>query len=101
MTKRNRISIELSDLIGLGFECGVCGTNVTVPIRTLDIRMLESCPNCGHRWGIPAHKGQSTTKNHVDGVIEKFRALNQQLAGKDVADSTLTLEVAPFVVDSD
>ncbi len=87
MTRRNRFSIGLADLIGVNFECSKCGTNVTVPIQALDIRMLENCPNCNRHWGIPVHKAPSTTKGHVDGVIEGLRALNQQLVEKDVRAS--------------
>ncbi len=101
MTKRNRISIDLSDLIGLNFECSKCGTSVTVPIASLDVRMIEQCPNCKQGWGAQIHKALSPTPNHVRSVVDGLQALKQATSDKNAAGFTLTLEVAPSVTAPD
>lgn len=69
--------------------------------RSIDIRMVENCPNCKQGWGVPAHKAASTTPNHVRGVIDGIQSLRQQLTDKNVSGFTLTLKIAPGVISAD
>lgn len=51
MTTKTGRYVELSDILGLRFECRKCGTSLSFPVpNRCDYRRLQSCPNCKEPW---------------------------------------------------
>jgi hypothetical protein len=62
MTSQTKSFIEISDVLGLRFECRKCGVSLTLPIGEATSHrkehLLKECPNCGIHWALlPESKG--------------------------------------------
>src|SRR5450631_2304032 len=93
VTTHKSTSIDIADLVGLHFECGNCGTTVVVPIRTVDNRPIEQCPNCKRGWGVANHKSATKTADYIRAVVDSLRALQQRMEDTDSLGFSLTLEI--------
>ncbi len=59
MASESRTLIQLSDILGVEFECPKCQAKILYPIKTHYEPLPESCPCCGQLWfnenpGLPA-----------------------------------------------
>ncbi len=62
MTSENRTLLELSDILGIEFQCPRCEARVLYPFTKSIDRMIDRCPNCLEPWftenpHLPAQRG--------------------------------------------
>jgi len=50
MPSESRTFIQLSDLLGVEFECPKCRAKILYPIKKHYEPLPESCPSCGQLW---------------------------------------------------
>lgn len=50
MPSESRTFIQLSDILGVEFECPKCQARILYPIRKHYEPLPESCPSCGQVW---------------------------------------------------
>ncbi len=95
MTSQTNHYIELSDILGLRFECKTCGTSVSFPLsQNFDLLKLNDCPSCGKPW-VSFPMGASI-KGEIEGVIKAIVRLSGALSpeGKFPTQLALKLEVS-------
>jgi hypothetical protein len=94
MTVKTNRYIELSDVLGLKFDCRDCGATLTIPAsrdmsKTEEWGKLNTCPVCRNPW---ATIGSSTYQPTIAEFTAKLRRLQETMATAPVG-FTLTLEV--------
>ncbi len=52
MTVKTKHYIEVSDIVGLHFECSHCNSALDVELEKLKAQMLHDCPVCGGQWAV-------------------------------------------------
>jgi hypothetical protein len=50
MPSESRTFIQLTDILGVEFECPKCEAKILYPIKKHYDPLPESCPSCGERW---------------------------------------------------
>jgi len=83
MTTQTKRFIELSDLLGLRFECKECHASLFLPLsKVLIASRLRSCPHCNHPW-LAVMNGQSGTSVYgdVSEVVDAVRKLASRFDG--------------------
>jgi len=95
MTSQTKHYIELSDILGLRFECAACNASVSFPLsQKFDLEKLSDCPGCSKTW-VTFPMGPS-----IRGEIETLIRAITQLGGALTPDSkfptklVLRLEIA-------
>ena len=79
MATQTKVFIELSDVIGLRMECGMCGTTVTLPIkRDMGFDGVQHCPSCGRAW---LSFDKTTFHPQLKACIEAIRVAAEGLKG--------------------
>lgn len=92
MTRQTKRFIELSDVLGLHFQCMRCGTALLIPLsKEIYVNNLSACPNCEKQW-IKRLEG-GNLEPLISECIERFKALNKALTGGLYDGFSLTLEV--------
>jgi uncharacterized Zn finger protein len=91
MTSQTKKYIELSDIIGLRFECknAECGASLTLPMLE-DINRthpLQKCPNCGQVW---VQFADSTYELEFKKLVSTLRIIANAAMG-----CRFTLEINP------
>jgi hypothetical protein len=90
-TKTNRY-IEVSDILGLRFECKKCGTAVSFPVPNMyDYRRLQSCPNCKEPWT------RSTDGSSIEAELTKAIEYLGMLRGLLHPESKFKTELSLFL----
>ena len=92
MTSQTKRFIQLSDILGLHFECTHCDSTLLIPLsREIFIKKLYACPHCGNPW-IKRLEGGSV-ESVISDCIERLKALREALTGGLYDSFSLTLEV--------
>jgi hypothetical protein len=50
MTNETRVFVEISDLLGVEFECGHCHARFLYDLNEVVTRIIATCPNCGEMF---------------------------------------------------
>jgi hypothetical protein len=84
MTSEMRTLIEMTDIVGIEFECRNCKAKILYPLEKHYERLSESCPNCRDPWFAPDTANPRATPA-ADEVKKIFATLHK------VAESPLVL----------
>jgi hypothetical protein len=78
--KADETYIELSDFIGLRFECSSCKASLSIPFgSSIDVKKLRFCPNCNEPW--TTISGGSSVEPKIADFIECFKQMKKILSG--------------------
>jgi hypothetical protein len=76
MTVDDRYLIDFKDLEAIRFECGACGTALTIPLDKW-AGIQESCPSCRVIWVHP-HTPQFQTLLQLSAGLRGTRAIAKE-----------------------
>src|ERR1700676_3287049 len=101
MTKQTKHFIEISDIVGVHFECRNCHATVSLE-RSGEIRVtsLRICPNCQEPWAL-SPQGSSielAIKEFIDRVKEFEAVLQRRDEFMNGRGFALSLEIKPEAV---
>jgi hypothetical protein len=102
MTKQVKQYIEISDIIGVRFECKQCHTSVSYPLsERFNLGKLTDCPSCGATWVFDP-LGPSIAQE-IANATESLKTLAHVLGteGKFNTQLRFTFELAPDSSASD
>ncbi len=86
MTSEIKHTIELSDILGIEFECRHCKGKVALSLDTT--RSFPDCPLCGEEW-FPNGSVENTS---ISKLLNIFK--NSQAATKSSKDVFLRIQIA-------
>jgi predicted nucleic acid-binding Zn-ribbon protein len=81
MMNEQRTLIELTDIIGVEFECAKCGAKVLYPLAKHYNRILSQCPNCNENWldyNPKIHPADPQLNQQVVNIIAQLRSLGER-----------------------
>lgn len=98
MTIQTKHFIEVSDLVGLRFECKDCGATLTLSPKQKLKGSIEKCPSCHHSWAV---LNDSSYEPAFTRFTDTLNQLNQILAGPNPAPIgfLFTLEIKQALGD--
>jgi hypothetical protein len=78
MTTETRVFIELSDIVGIEFECPKCATKILYSLSKSYDRLAEKCPNCFEPWFEEPNRRISdpTTSELIRRTVESLRNIS-------------------------
>ncbi|HEU0049050.1 MAG: hypothetical protein DMG96_13210 [Acidobacteria bacterium] len=79
MTFETKYLIELSDILGLEFECNKCHTKILFSVDAT--KTLWQCPACGEDWLNP----QTTEHNAIINLLKLVKNSAEALQGRRFA----------------
>lgn len=91
MTSETRTLIELTDVIGIEFECRNCKAKVLYPFQEKYYHLSEKCPNCGEAWLLPdPHRPELVTAD----LVKKILAQLHMVANSPIVQAQVRLSVS-------
>ncbi len=84
MTSEQRILIELTDIVGVEFECPKCNAKVLYPFTKHYDRLLSHCPNCNETWFDTNDNIHPSNPQIVDQVANMIGNLRKILCRTDI-----------------
>jgi hypothetical protein len=82
MTSQTKKFIELSDIVGLRFECKnkECRAILTLPLLDYSNlnHPLQKCPNCGTGWAV---LGTAGFESYIEKFVESTKRMAEQPFG--------------------
>ena len=88
MTSETRILLEMTDILGIEFECRKCKAKILYPLQDHYERLAEKCPNCFEPWFL-APADQSANE------VKKIFATLRKVAGSPAVLAQVRLSVKP------
>jgi hypothetical protein len=89
MTSQTKRFIEISDIVGVQFECKKCGVSVLIGGSAIPTavdtysEMLFECPTCKHPWtvtpGYPRHTGFDTEIKQFIRMLAEMNKLQERI----------------------
>jgi len=83
MTAQTKAFIEISDIVGLQFECRHCHSTITLKCSGKEVRVtgLRSCPNCLEPWAQLSDGG--TIELNIKTFIDQVKEFQELLRRRD------------------